>query len=331
VRLVVGVTAQGSTLPRFSDDLLSVVVGSQSGWCGVNFSEQPPSKQWATLKFKGEKFAEVWFKPEGEPLALMFRIPQNSFQIPGMGQRLTTENLLKAVAIAAEDVESWCHGGVWHSGLSGSNPQLRNPLPQPPQDVTHLDIFVRLQPSQKAVESCELETASAKWQDLEARWKALLGLEATMDTLRISMEGLRAELETSLKRMLTAEEKLHALAADVVQWNKAKSRLHYALPKVSEFIHRAIWAKGSPERKGLDELFKNSIGAIPLSQMDKVLEEFEIVRKDRQILSAQGVTVYQECKSISADIQQALRRLQSNAAARASKKKGATGARGKSI
>src|ERR1700737_4379522 len=74
------------------------------GRCGVNFSEQPPSKQWAALKFRGEKLAEVWFKPEAEPLALLFRIPQNSFQNSGMGPRLTTENLLKAVAIATDEV-----------------------------------------------------------------------------------------------------------------------------------------------------------------------------------------------------------------------------------
>ena len=50
-----------------------------------------------------------------------------------------------------------------------------------------------------------------------------------------------------------------------------------------------------------------------------------------QVLSAQGVTVYQECKTISADVQAALRRLQTTAAVRASKKKGGTGAKGKSF
>jgi hypothetical protein len=301
----------------------------------MNFSEQPPSKQWAALKFRGEKLAEVWFKPEGEPLALMFRIPQNSFQIPGMGQRLTTENLLKAVGIATEEVESWRHGGVGYSGLNGPNPQLTNPLPQPPQDVSHLEIYVRLKPSPLAVvgnESGESEIASAKWQDLEPRWKAILGLEATIDTLRISMEGLRTEMETSLKRMLTGEEKVHALANDVVQWNKAKSRVHYALPKAKEFIHRAIWAKGTPETKRLDAFFKNPIGAhLPLPEIDKVLEELEFLRKDRQVLSTHGATIYQECKSIVADVEAALRRLQRNAAARPLKKKGATGAQGKSF
>ena len=173
-------------------------------------------------------------------------------------------------------------------------------------------------------------TASEKWQDLEARWKALSGVEATMDTLRISMEGLRAEMESLLKRMLTTEEKVHALAADVAQWNKAKNRVHYALPKAREFIHHATWAKGTPERKRLDELFKNPSGAdLPLPQMNKVMEELEVLRKDRQVLSAQGVTVYQECKSISADVETALRTLQRNAAARPAKKKGATGAKGK--
>ena len=299
----------------------------------MNFSEQPASQQWATLKFRGEKFAEVWFKPEGDPLALQFRIPQNSFQIPGMGQRLTTENLLKGVAIATEEVESWRHGGVSHSAPNGSGSQLRSPLPQPPQDASHLDIYVRLKPPPQAVtpdESGERQVASAKWHDLEARWKAIGGLEATMDTLRISMEGVRAEMEGLLKRMLTTEEKLNALAADVAQWNKAKTRVHYALPKAKEFIHRATWAKGTPERKRLDEFFKNPIGThIPLPQIDQVLEELEILRKDRQVLSAHGVTVNQECKSISADVQAALRTLQRNAAARPSKKKGATGAKGK--
>src|SRR6266567_206975 len=103
----------------------------RSGWssrvrCGVNFSEQPPSKQWAALKYRGEKFAEVWFKPEGEPFALTFRIPQSSFQIPGMGQLLTTENLLKAVGLATEEVESWRHEGTPQSGMNGSHSELKH-------------------------------------------------------------------------------------------------------------------------------------------------------------------------------------------------------------
>jgi chaperonin cofactor prefoldin len=277
------------------------------------------------LKFRGEKFAEVWFKPEGEPFALAFRIPQKSFQIPGMGQLLTTENLLKAVAIAIEEVESWQHGGGSYPGMDGSNPELGNPLPQPPQDVTHLNIHVRLKPPPQAVagnESGEPEIPLAKWQDLEARWKAILGLEAATDTLRISMEGLRAELEALSRQPLTGDEKLHALAADVVQWNKAKSRIHHTLPKAREFIHRATWALGTPERKKLEEFFKDHTGPdIPLSQMDEVLEQVENLQKDRQVLSAQGTAVYQECKSVSAEVQGALRTLQRNAAANASRKK----------
>jgi uncharacterized protein YoxC len=299
----------------------------------MNFSEQPPSKQWAALKYRGEKFAEVWFKPEGEPFALTFRIPQESFQIPGMGPQLTIENLLKAVAMAPEEIESWRHGDMPHSTTNGSNPELGNPLPPPPQDVTHLEIHVRLKPPAQAVardEGGEPEILPAKWQDLEARWRALLGLEASMDTLRISMEGLQAELEASLKKTMTMEEKVHALRADVAQWNKAKNRVHHALPKVREFIHRATWAVGAPERKQLEELYKSYIQPqVPFPQMDKVLEQLENLQKDRQVLSAHGVTVYNECKSISADVQGALRTLQSNAAANAHKKKGASAGKGK--
>jgi hypothetical protein len=299
----------------------------------VSFSEQPPSKQWAALKFRGERFAEVWFKPSGEPLALRFRIPQNSFQIPAIAQRLTTENLLKAVGIPTEEVESWRHGGVSHSALDGPDAQLRNPLPQPPPDIPHLEIHVCLKPPPQAVareESGEPGIASVKWPDLEARWKTILGLEATIDTWRISTEGLQAEMEALLKRPLTPDEKLYALASDVTQWNKAKSRIHYALPKVKEFIHRATWAQGTPERKRLGEVFKDPLGAQPpLPEVAQVVQELEVLRKDRQVLGAQGATVYQECKGICGDVQAALRRLQSNAAARALKKRGATGAKGK--
>src|ERR1700722_3966320 len=123
--------------------------------CEMNFSEQPPSKQWAALKFRGEKFAEDWFKPEGEPLALTFRIPQKSFQIPGMSQQLTTENLLKAVTVVPEEVESWPQGDVSHSGLDGSDPELGSPLPPPAPDVDHLDIYVRLKPPPQDVAGTE--------------------------------------------------------------------------------------------------------------------------------------------------------------------------------
>src|SRR5262249_18856573 len=221
---------------------LSVVVGFQRGRCGVNFSEQPPSKQWAALKYRGEQFAEVWFKPEGEPFALTFRIPRESFQIPGMGQLLTGENLLKAVGVAAEEVESWGHAGVSHAGMGGSTRELRHPLPSPPQDVTDLTVHVRLKPPPGAVApdaGGEPSIPLEKWQDLEARWKAIEGLEVAIDTVRQRLEGLRAEMETSARATLTTEEKLHAFNADVAQWNKAKVRINYALPKVRDFIHLA--------------------------------------------------------------------------------------------
>jgi hypothetical protein len=297
----------------------------------VDFSEQPPSKQWAALKYRGERFAEVWFKPEGDPFALTFRIPQQSFQIPGMDQQLTAENLLRAVAIAGEEVESWRHGDGAHAGMGGSNPELGNPLPPPPPDVPYLEVYVRLKPPTQAFgrqESGERETASVRWQDLEARWKALQGLEAAMEALRISMEGLRAEMEASSKKALTTEEKLHAPRAEVAQWTKAKSRVHHSLPKVREFIHRATWAMGTPERKKLEELYENHIRPhIPYYPMEKLLRLLEHLQKDRQVLSTQGTTVYHECKNIAAEVQRALRTLQSNAAANASKKKNAARAK----
>jgi hypothetical protein len=295
----------------------------------VNFSEQPPSKQWAALKYKGEKIAEVWFKPKGEPFVVAFRIPKESFQIPGMREQLTLENLLKAVAIVPEEVESWRHEDLSHSGMHGSNPLFRNTLPPPPQHVTHLEFYVCLKPPPQPVahnETGELEISSAKWQDLETRWKTILSMEATMDTLRITMEGLLIEMEALWKKPLTMEEKTYAPRADVAQWTKAKNRVHNAVPKMKDFIHRSIWAMGSPERKRLDELYNDHIQPrISFPQIDEVLKQLDELRKDRQVLSAHGKTVYQECRGISAELQGALRTLHNNA----QKKKGAAGSKGR--
>jgi hypothetical protein len=199
--------------------------------CRVNFSEQPPSKQWLALKYRGERIAEVWFKPEGEPFAITFRIPQSSFHIPGMSQQLTPENLLKAVGLAPEEVESWRRAAQSaqsaQSGTNGSSSELSHPLSPPPQDIDHLDLFVSLKPPQTAPpnQSGEPEIPESKWQDLEARWKAILGLEASIDTVRMSMEALRSEMEASSRKTMTMDEKIHALNADVHLWKKAITRV----------------------------------------------------------------------------------------------------------
>ena len=117
---------------------------------------------------------------------------------------------------------------------------------------------------------------------------------------------------------------------DVAQWTKEKSRAHFALPKVREFIHRATWALDTPERKALAEFFKNDIPPdIPLPQMNKLADQVERLLKDRQVLFAHGTKVYQESKSIAADIQTALRTLHSNADRNAQRKRRAASPKSK--
>jgi hypothetical protein len=301
----------------------------------VSFSEQVPSNEWAALKHMGEEIADVKFKPEGEPFTLVFRVPQSRFQVADMSQQLTIEDLLKATAIANEEVESWRLGDECHSGMDGTNPELRRLLPPPPADTTHLTVYVHLKsPAQAAArnESGEQAVPPEKWQALDAIWKGILGLEASIDALCLTMDGLRAEMEAAFKKSLTVEEKVHALQADVAQWNKAKNRIHYALPKVREFIHRATWASGVPERKRLEEIVENYIEPrVPLPQMDQVREQLEHLQKDRQVLFAQGNSVYQECRGIAAETQRAVSTLQRNAADRAREKRSAGREKGKHL
>jgi len=130
---------------------------------------------------------------------------------------------------------------------------------------------------------------------------------------------------------LTIEEKSYALRADIAQWDRAKNRVHYVLPRMRDFIHRAIWALGSPERKRLGELYKENIQPRRLSEkgsdpggqtpfrtasfpeMNEVLKQLEDLQKDRQVLSALGKGVYQESKAIAAEVQGAVSTLQNNA------------------
>ncbi len=298
----------------------------------MNFSEQPPSNQWAPLKHRGETLAEVWFKPEGEAFALAFRIPRSSFQIPGVGQQLTTESLLKAVGIAAAEVESWRQEDATDSGAEGSDSELRHPLSPPPQDADYLILHVHLKPPAPADDDggSILEIPESKWEDLAARWKAVLEMESGIDSMRLSMENLRNEMEASMRRTLNTDEKLNAPNADVLQWNKAKSRVHYALPKVREFIHRATWAGGAAERKRLEAIFENHIRPrIPFPEVDQAAEQMDGLFKDRQLFSAQGASVYRECKGVVADVQTALRTMQTNAAAKGVKNRGETRTGGK--
>jgi hypothetical protein len=290
----------------------------------VTFSEQPPSKQWAALLYRGEPFAEVWFKPEGQPLALTFRVPQTSFQLPGLDERLTMGNLLRAVGIGAEEVESWRDAGQPTYGTNGVGLELRRPLSPPPPDVAHLNLFVTLKPPPASApdEGPVPEIQEATWQFLADRWNLILGLEASVDSLRITMEGLRSEMEAAARKTLPLEVKVNALSADVVQWDKAKSRIRYAVPKVRESIHRSIWATGSAERKKLAELFETHIQPrVPFPRVEDVMAQLEGLLKDRQTLYAQGMSVYQDCKRICGECQGTLRALEGNAAANARRKK----------
>ena len=294
----------------------------------MSFAEQPASKQWSALKYNGDNIAEVWFKPEGEPFGLSVRIPRTSFEIPGLREHLTVENLLKALGLAREEVETWSHEGASTADRDGSAFDLPlPPSPPPSPDVDHLTLHVRLKRPPEAAAPHEgggPEVSEAKWQDLEGLWNGILGLEANIDTVRIRMESLLAEMEAAWQWSLTPEEKFHALNADVSQWTKAKNRVHHSLPKMREFIHRAVWAAGTPERKKLAELIKNYIEPrVPFPELDELADQLESLRKERQVLSAHGVTVYQDCKTIAMEVQGALRTLQANAKARRTKQRGA--------
>lgn len=293
----------------------------------MNFSDRPPSTQWANLSYQGKPFAEVWLKPEGEPHGLTIRLSQKSFQNPAISQHLTIENLLKALGISPGEVESWLPGDGSQIGLPGYHSELNQTLPTPPEHVPYLYLHVKMLKALKEDGQVPADVM-VKWRKIEARWNTIIALEVTIDTMRKQMESLRAEVESASNKSMTSEEKMHAMNADVAQWTKAKSRAKFAVPKVKEFVHRAIWALGSPERKKVEDLFKSPTPSPSIySELDAIAHQLENLFKDRQILSAQGMTGYQEGKNSCADVQGAYRTLQANARANELKKRAATRAK----
>jgi hypothetical protein len=301
----------------------------------VNVFERGPSSEWEPLTHRGEQVAEAWCHPDGDPHAVAFRVPESRFQVDDLTQGLTVEDLLAAAGIPVEGVDSWQFRDETHFGMRGTNLELKRLLPPPPPGETHLTVRVRLKsPDQEPAGDASggAELSPEQWQALDAVWKTILGLEAAIEALRLGMEGLRVDMEAAFRKSLTVDEKVHCLQADVAQWTKAKNRVHYALPKVREFIHRATWALAVPERKRMEEVVEGHIEPrVPHPRMDEVREGLAHLQKDRQVLFAQGNAVNQECRAILAEIQRALGTLQRNAADRARQKRSAGREKGKHL
>jgi hypothetical protein len=289
-------------------------------------SETEPTTDWTTLTLDGEAIAEAWPMPEGDGVTIVFLVPRERLETDEPS--LSIETLLMVANIAMESVESWRLGDDSRSGTGTA--ELGVPLPPPPPDDSQLTVYVQLKPP-APMEVGEVEDVSLeKWQLLDVLWKAILSLESSIDATRLNMEGLRNEMDAAFKRPLAVEEKLNALQADVAQWTKAKSRVHHALPKVREFVHRATWAQTVAERKTLEEIVKNHIEPrVPLAGVDKVRERLEHLQKDRQVLLSAGNAVQQECRGILGEIQRATASLQRNATERAKQKRSAGREKGK--
>ncbi|MBN9521496.1 hypothetical protein J0H58_23745 [bacterium] len=295
--------------------------------------ESVPSADWAPVEHLWDDVAEAWFRPEDGRPTFRFRVHRDRFGSLNAGPQLTLGTLLNAAFIPADEVESWYFGDHLRPAGDELAPDPGHLLPPPPSGETHLTVHVRLktptQPDSRD-EGDEPEVTPEQWQALDALWKVILGLEAGIDAVRLGLDGLRAEMEAAFRRPLAAEEKLHALQADVAQWTRAKSRLHHALPKAREFVHRATWAAAAPERLQLGDLVRDHIEPRILPpRLDRVRERLEHLQKDRQVLAAQGTAVAHECRGILAEVQRALGTLQRNAADRARQKRSAGREKGK--
>jgi len=303
------------------------------GRFGVHVSEWLPADKWVALSHRGEDVAEAMLSSDGGSFVLSFQVPRDRLDGADGSPPLSIEDLLAAAAVSTDEVERWDFGDASPPGAAQTLNEEDEAEPGGSPDATSVTLTVRLKPLVPRTASHEVmvgDVPPEKWQALDACWKTILGLEASIDTLRLSLDGLRAEMENAFKKTLGADEKLNALQADVIQWNKAKSRVHFAVPKVREFVHRATWAVAAAERKRIGDLIKSHVEPrIPFPDMDKEREQMEHLQKERQLMFAQGNAVGLEGRGLLAEIQRALSTLQRNAADKARAKRSAGKEKGK--
>jgi hypothetical protein len=166
--------------------------------------------------------------------------------------------------------------------------------------------------------------AEASWQELEVHWKAILAIEANIETVRRNTANLVNELEGLLQATLSIEERTDATRMDITNWERARKRIPFSLPKLNDFVHRAVWAATAPERKQLETLYKEHIEPqIPFANVASVLNDLEALQKARQTLLAVGHAAHQDGRAIATEAQGALQTLKSNAATNARKRRDA--------
>ena len=152
----------------------------------------------------------------------------------------------------------------------------------------------------------------------------VLGLEISPANVAIARENAVTNGVSGRVDFILSDSYAPISPADRAALDQLAGRVHFVLPKVKEFVHRATWAPALPERKRLEEVFRNHVEPrVPFPEVDKVREELEHLLKARQVLFAQGSSVAQECRSITSEINRTLSTLLRNAAENARRKRDA--------
>ena len=282
----------------------------------MDFSKRAPSTKWTTLTYEGAVVAQVWFKPEGNPVGLQFLMPTRAFQLPDLENHLTMANLLKTVQIELKEIQSWTCSGIVHEGMNGTNPDFNKRIGPSSNSSDPVPIDVLLNSGHAS------EITPEQWNDLASRWDKIALLESEISRIRTEAERLCAKLDSLWNTTLTLEDK-YASRLDIAKWEEAKKRIPHLRPELIGFLKswNSIAAASIETKSRFVELIKTRNSSFSQMEMSNALNELESIRKNRQVWISRGNDLCNLAQGVMSRAQVVLGQLKSSAKANFARKK----------
>lgn len=258
----------------------NVPSSSQDSSAGIStdFARRPPSQSWEMIRLADspKHFFWLWFKPANYPQGFTLRIPDETYrEYPHRGQ-LTMRRLLQTVGIEPSCVTLWYLHGEAYQGMSGTNPSLDQPVPDPiPGIDPNIHVYCSAPqlaplPGAAPVSTAPVDSSAGNiFDSITLEWTAALKIERDLSVRRKQLNDMLMRLG-ALNRDLSSDEQLLSDSQDKVEWQDARRWLREVAGRVSRYIkdHDIGEATSVAKRAWIEQIYEQYI--VPRQHFDGI-------------------------------------------------------------